>query len=411
MCAIIEISGDSAPRWESLMMFRSNRYRELLIFATVILSLLAMLYIGRGLQQLVSSSGEYNDLYIIWRDLRLVLDRTNPYKTSSFPSLYPPFAYPAEIAFFWPTWPAVRYYFALVTLICLGFAARWAYRTTARHDPWFALALAMSIPATSAVSTGMGLGQTTILYTALLILVLQLREGSLGVAAGFVLGIAMSKISIALPFLLLFCFRRDWRILIAAGAYIVIGTAMVCVWLNESPQELVRLWIQATERVSCFEKYSLATFMCHLGLPAIAVSRAVEALVIVAAAAVFAWLRELPLVTLFGLAAGFGRLWTYHHVYDNFMLVILLVAIVDAYLRTEQWQLGAAMLAVGSTLWLPPKAADLEVIQILHLALWSAAIAALAVWAPRAEESTAEAVPALFPKNQPPPSDAPIGSL
>ena len=92
-------------------------------------------------------------------------------------------------------------------------------------------------------------------------------------------------------------------------------------------------------------------------------------------------------------AAGFGRLWTYHRVYDNFMLVILLVAIADAYLRTNQWQLGAATLAVGSTLRLPPKAADLEVIQVLHLVLWGAAIIALAVWRPLVEKPTSNPAP------------------
>src|SRR5262249_23764502 len=162
-----------------------------------------------------------------------------------------------------------------------------------------------------------------------------------------------------------------------AGTYIVGGTAVVCIWLNEPPLDLIQLWIQSAESLACAE-YSPATFICRLGVPANTANRACEMVVMVAAVAGFAWLRGVSLVTLFGLAAGFGRLWTYHRVYDNFMLVILLVAIADAYLRTTQWQLGAAMLAVGSTLWLPPKVADLEVIQLLHLALWGAAIVALA---------------------------------
>ena len=178
-----------------------------------------------------------------------------------------------------------------------------------------------------------------------------------------------------------------------------IGTAMVCLWLTELPLDLVRHWIQATQRITCFERYSLATFICRLNAPTTAVSRAVEVVVIVGSAAVFFWLRELPLMTLFGLAAGFGRLWTYHHVYDNFMLVILLVALAHAYLLTKRWQLGAATLVLGSTLWLPPKAADLEVIQVLHLTFWGAAMIALAVWAPRAENPAGDAVPPPLSKN------------
>jgi hypothetical protein len=360
-------------------------HRKILVFSIAIFSLLAALYIGRGLQQLVISSGSTNDLHTNWNELRLVLRYTNPYAVADTASPYPPFTYPANLAFLWPPWPAVRWYFTLVSLGCLGFVARWAYRVAAWHDDWFASTLAMSILATSAISTGLGLGQNAILYTAFLVLALQLRERGWKGSSGFVLGITLSKISLAMPFLLPFFFRRDWRVLIAAGTYVVGGTAMVCIWLNASPVELIQQWIRGAEKFACTD-YGPASLICHLGFPANMVNRVCEATVILGATAIFAWLRGLSLVTLFGLAAGFGRLWTYHRLYDNFVLVILLVALADAYLRTKQWQLGVAMLAVGSTLWLPPKVSDIEIIQVLHVTIWGAATIALAIWAPPAEE-------------------------
>jgi hypothetical protein len=364
-------------------------HRKILFFSIAIFSLLAALYVGRGLQQLVIISEGAKDLRTNWDELRLVLHHANPYDVADTASPYPPFTYPANLALLWPPWPVVRWYFALVSLGCLGFVARWAYRVAAWHDNWLASTLAMSILATSAISTGLGLGQNAILYTALLVLALQLRERGWNGSSGFVLGITLSKISLAMPFLLPFFFRRDWRVLIAAGMYVVGATAVVCIWLNASPVELIQQWIQRAEKFACVD-YGPASLICHLGFPANTVNRICEATVIAGATAIFARLRGLSLVTLFGLAAGIGRLWTYHRLYDNFVLVILLVAIGDAYLRRKQWQLGVAMLAVGSTLWLPPKMAEIEIIQVLHVTLWGAATIALAIWAPPAQEPTGD---------------------
>src|SRR5262249_20225038 len=98
-----------------------------------------------------------------WDELRLVLAHKNPYRAS-----YPPFTFPANILFMWPPWPAARFYFALLNLICLGLVAAWAYRVVAWRDRAFAVAIAVSVPATSAVSTAMGLGVEHTLRCSLL---------------------------------------------------------------------------------------------------------------------------------------------------------------------------------------------------------------------------------------------------
>jgi hypothetical protein len=137
--------------------------------------------------------------------------------------------------------------------------------------------------------------------------------------------------------------------------------------------------------------YGPATFACRLGISAEIANRACEMIALLVAGITFALLRGLELTTLFGLAAGFGRLWTYHRVYDNFMLIILLVALADAYARTERQELGVAMIALGASLWLPSNVADTGSIQITHVLIWSAGTIALAVWAPRPAVSTDKA--------------------
>src|SRR6266496_2897128 len=123
------------------------------IVVAVVLSVLGTIYTGRGLEQLVmtSSSTEAKDLRTNWEELRVVLARENPYETDT-PSPYPPFTYPANVILLWPPWPVVRLYFALLNLICLGFLMVWAYRVARPRDAGFAVGLAVSIPAASAVA-------------------------------------------------------------------------------------------------------------------------------------------------------------------------------------------------------------------------------------------------------------------
>src|SRR5262249_15790403 len=146
--------------------------------------------------------------------------------------------------------------------------------------------------------------------------------------------------------------------LIGAGVYIVSGTLLVCIWLRDSPLHLIQLWVHGAERFACLG-YGPAAVLCELGISADAANRATESIVILLAMVTLARIHHLPLITLFGLAAGYGRLWTYHRAYDNFLLVILLVALADTYLRTKRGEVFGMLVAVGVTLWLPPKTTDL----------------------------------------------------
>src|SRR5262249_35665547 len=119
------------------------------------LAIFSVLYVGKGLYELLSSSSatEAKDLWTNWAELGLVLNHNNPYEGMPSPSPYPPFTYPANLLFYWPPWPEVRWYFGLVNLACLGMLSIWAYRVGTRQSAIFATAMALSIPATAAVST------------------------------------------------------------------------------------------------------------------------------------------------------------------------------------------------------------------------------------------------------------------
>jgi uncharacterized membrane protein YczE len=79
-------------------------------------------------------------------------------------------------------------------------------------------------------------------------------------------------------------------------------------------------------------------------------------------------------------------LWAYHRVYDNYMLVFLLVALAALYLRTRQRLVGAMLLLVGFTLCFPIRSIESTATYLLHVLIWSVAIVVLGVVATNAQQ-------------------------
>jgi hypothetical protein len=90
----------------------------------------------------------------------------------------------------------------------------------------------------------------------------------------------------------------------------------------------------------------------------------------------FNWLRGFSLLTLFAIASAIGRIFTYHRVYDDVMLVFLLLALLQLAFSQPHWLNIALTIVVGLTLWLPAsfqKIAD-PYWTVLQLIIWSIAL-------------------------------------
>jgi len=358
-------------------------HQKAALCVSVIFILMAVAFLGRGLQQVLlpNSAAHAKDLHSRWTEIHLVLHRESPYGPAGTPSDYPPWTFPAALVFYWPPWPLAKLWFVFINLFCLLLLAGWAWRVAPRGDACDALVAATSIAAFSSIATGLGLGQNAIIYTVFLAGSLVFCEGGWRILSGVLLGIAMSKISIALPFILPFVFRRDVKVVAAVAAYMLGATLLTAFWVHSSPWEMMKLWILATGRDNGIA-YGPASLLTYAGMPASVATRGCEIVVLAAAVAVLAMLRNLPILTLFGLAAGFGRLWTYHRVYDNVMLAFLLVALADLYFRTKFRSVSVAWLLVGMTLWIPIRSMDVPIVHLIHVLIWIAAMMTLA-WGAR----------------------------
>jgi hypothetical protein len=352
---------------------------KLAISAAVILLLLGGALLVRGLGEVLlpNSATQAKDLRTNWTQLQMVLHHENPYRDPATASPYPPWTFPANVALYALPWGVAKLWFVFLNLGCLLLLAAWAWRQALPAGKSAALLNAASWLAISAIATGLGLGQNAIVYTSVLTAVLVLYQKGWKFAAGLLLGIAMSKINITLPFILPFAFRKEWKVAVAAVAYMVTAGSLVALWVHAPPLEIMRLWVAAAQRNNGLP-YGPASLLTAAGMSAGTASRLTALVFMGAAVVVLGYFRNVQMLTLFGLAAGFGRLWTYHRVYDNVMLIFLLVALGELASRSRRGLAFLAWLLVGLTLWIPIRPMDVPVTHLIHVLIWMGGMFVLA---------------------------------
>jgi hypothetical protein len=122
--------------------------------------------------------------------------------------------------------------------------------------PWLALSLlrdridrsgawlvALAFYGWSAVRNALYLGQTAMPVFVLMVAAVALSSAGRPVLAGLVLGVALSKYSLALPILLVFGIRRRWREIVLAGAVQLTGVMAVAILAGQSPWGVVQTYL------------------------------------------------------------------------------------------------------------------------------------------------------------------------
>ena len=284
--------------------------------------------------------------------------------------------------FYWPNWPAVRWYFAIFNLIAGGLIFAWAYGVGRPHGKLAALALALGCTACSANSTTLGLGQYGIVITALLAASLWLCQRRRGAGSGLMLGLAMTKPIIAGPFCVPMLFRHEWKAIGWLAIYLTVADAVIWAVTKTNPVEMVVQMLR-TGQGYMTSSYGPMNVLISLGMSQPR-ALAVTAVVVFGIGAVLMWQWvEAPLPVHFAIASVAGRLWTYHKLYDNVMLLFLLVAAGELAVRSRRPACFAVFLLIGLTLWAPGKACDHLSFQIFQVLMWIAGVAFLLACTPR----------------------------
>jgi Glycosyltransferase family 87 len=388
----------------------SRRFEALLAVLCVLLAGTSLMYWYKGLSYLVIHPEPPNDLRLRWVDERYVFAGENPYDvffanresdatrrpmwsqrpTSPLPGIgvpdnagYPPWAFFAGAIFYWPGWPAVRPYFAVFNVLFGVLTFAWAYRVGRSFGSIAALTLALSCTACSANSTTLGVGQYSIVITGLLVGAIWLIDQRQRAGGGVMLGLALTKPITAGPYCLPSLFRGEWTTLIGLAGYLIVADAVIWPVTKTNPIEMVLQMLHAGQAYMSATSFGPLSILLSLGMPE-SKAVALAAISVLGIGAVLMWIwRQAAMLAQFAIASVVGRLWTYHRLYDNVMMLFLLVALGEMAIRSRKPLHVIMFLIVGLTLWAPGKACDHFAFQVFQDAAWTIGLGVLLAFTPR----------------------------
>jgi len=344
----------------------------------IIFILMGIVYQGVGFYRLIFTDSAY-DLKMRWPEVQAILKGQNPYDFQKA-SLeagkkvkgldYPPWSYFTGFIFLWPAkWSLVRIYFALWNAVALGMIGFWAFRIGRERDRLTACFLCVSTLALSNFYTTLWLGQYSIIVVAILVGVYLLETKKLPFLSGLVMGFAMLKPTISIPFLFALLIKKKFYSLFISMAYITIAAVIIGIMIKTYPLEMFhRAYMASNDNV--MRVLNPARYLIHAGLSA-PTALLLSAITFLGAALLLMLLFvRSPLQVHFSIAAVAGRLATYHRQYDNIMILFLLVPLgYLAFVRDSKWGL-AGFLLVGFSLWLPIPALRCEGFQLFQILAW-----------------------------------------
>jgi hypothetical protein len=375
------------------------------------LALLSLLYIGKGMRILVSAPDPLGDFHSRWLEVHYLLAGRNPNdaylasdersalrrplwsprETSTLPAygppgqgVYPPWALAIGVLFCGPEGmrPA-RLYFAGLNAAALAALFLLGHRTGIKHGRAAGWLLGLSGLAMSANCTTLGLGQYGIIVTGLLILCLWSLERERPVLAGWWLGLASVKPILSAPFGLTFLMPLRPKALAAVAGVLLVASG-VAWWLSgASPPEML---LQTTRSGTTFAEgaYGPMNALHSLGLP-VPVAQLFVAIVSLAGAVILLLrYKTAPPLVQFAIVSLAARFWSYHQVYDNLILIFLLVAFGELAVRQPSPRLNTLFLLLGVSLWAPGKCCDWLPFQLFQTTIWMVALAVLLARTPAA---------------------------
>ena len=268
---------------------------------------------------------------------------------------YPPWTYALASLIWWPPWPQVCWWASLLDLLGLMLIARWAYRTGRRAGLSEGVVVALISLACCNYFSVLFTGQLGIVVLAFLVAALLLDRAGNDGFSGAMLGMAMIKPTIALPFFLIPLVRGRWASLAVGAAAVGLGTAAVWARTGVSPVEMLQQMTAVAEQIEIPKgEPGPVTWLIGLGLSASAAMKAAMAAFLTPSAAAMWALRRRPVEVLYAVAAVTAQVWTHHKTYDDVVLLLLVVPLVTLALTAPQprWLLLLAAVVAVSVLQL-----------------------------------------------------------
>ncbi|MEO6809195.1 MAG: glycosyltransferase family 87 protein [Isosphaeraceae bacterium] len=291
--------------------------RSLVLPAVLILLMpMAVLSLAKGGKQALASS---KDLMYRYAEVARFKAGADPYQLSSM--TYPPTALPVFtplVAPFGPNgvkWAWLLGNLATLAVLCWAVVRVWGEG----WPPWLKAALVLTVAASNPVRWGIGLGQFHLIPTTLMVLATLAVRGRRQVLAGALVGIALAKPTMVLPFLGVWAVKGHWRALavaIAVQGALFLGASA---WLGMDPMNLVREWLATAKGELGAGSIDVPTLIRESWSEASALGTTLIVLLI-AFALTFAYRRR-PEPALVAFSLFNAAVFTYHRPYDLVLLV------------------------------------------------------------------------------------------
>ena len=238
----------------------------------------------------------------------------------------------------------------------------------------------------NAIGTTLGNGQWGLILMALLIGTSWTAGKARGLPSGFLFAVALLKPTFSFAFANGYLSKREWLPL-GVAALLTAGAGTWAAWyVGTQPFAMIGQMLEQSARWEDFS-YSIPDALIGLGLP-----RTPVIFGGLAVAGLLAWLlaaRQPGDKLLAMTAAGvLARVFSYHQLYDNVLILFLLLAWIRAYFFHPRWLELSITMAILVSLWLPGRLTHLLAIQVGQVSLWCTALAWLA-FAVKAESSGA----------------------
>jgi len=384
-------------------------------FGIAVLFLVATAYHGRGYYLLTVHETTPHDLNMRWREQQSIICGATVdlkgqritreqqkalvpkygFRVESNPSRggYPPWSFLPGYVFYWPQWPMVKLWFGFVNVlatlgivVCLRLVARLSLKNETEIALWLPIS---SVLAVNSFTSTLYMGQFGIICVAALagaLLSVQSPRKVAGLLSGVLLGIAMSKPNLSIPFLVPFLVRGRWLTLCTCALYML--TASLVVW-----------WASHVDPISMLGKVNNAlNYSAAAGRDpvAMAINSGIDPVwalrtIAIAVVGVYCWIvlrsPKRTWLELFAGASVASRLWTYHRHYDNVILVFLLTALVIKAIRSPDSITVGCFLIVGLSLWVPARVHLLPHFDTIQMIIWPTALFVVFRYAPL-DEST-----------------------
>lgn len=338
---------------------------------SIVLLLVSIAYLLRGFSFLLPYNQGAGDLYLRWQEQQYIYQGYYPYfarQNSDFvieeigvieSGGYLPWSFFSGFLFFPPiSYSLTRVYHIFLNLISLSILGLFAYNLGKNYHQSYGLFATASVLAISANCTALGLGQYGLIINALLIIFYFLLQKNKNSWAGLFLAIAMLKPNISAFYFLIPVTQKRLKTIIVFSIYIIIATFYIVKITNTNLWLIIKDIFQQSLFFSP-KGNSFVNLFLPLGISPNTATIILVILGTIICLSVFYSSRNYSLLTLFAISSIFGRVCFYHLIYDNVMIVFLLLALLELTFKNTNILNIIVLLTVGITLWIPAKAINL----------------------------------------------------